>query len=85
MNNLTTGMTNEVKAKADEKRLAVNMGSGTLRVLATPAVAALMEKAACELVQPYLPEGITSVGTAISIDHISATPCGAEIRAVARR
>ena len=84
MNNLTTGMTNEVKAKADEKRLAVNMGSGTLRVLATPAVAALMEKAACELVQPYLPEGITSVGTAMSMDHLSATPCGAEIRAVAK-
>lgn len=84
MNKLESGMTNEVNAPADEEKLAVNVGSGTLRVLATPAVAALMEKAACELVQPYLSEGVTTVGTMISIDHISATPCGAQVKAVAR-
>ncbi len=84
MSELISGMTNKVTAKVDEEKLAVNVGSGTLRVLATPAVAALMEKAACELVQPYLPEGITTVGTMISIDHISATPFGAEITAEAK-
>ncbi len=84
MSELIPGITNEVSAEADESRLAVNVGSGTLRVLATPAVAALMEQAACELVQPYLPEGITTVGTQICIDHISATPCKAKIRAVAK-
>lgn len=84
MNELISGITNEVTAVADESRLAVNVGSGTLRVLATPAVAALMEKAACELVQPYLAEGITTVGTEISIEHISASPCTAQIRAVAK-
>ncbi len=84
MSELISGMTNKVAAKVDEEKLAVNVGSGTLRVLATPAVAALMEKAACELVQPYLSEGITTVGTMISIDHISATPFGAEITAEAK-
>ncbi len=83
MSELTIGMTNEIQSKTDEEMLAVNVGSGTLKVLATPAVAALMEKAACEMVQPYLGEGITTVGTMISLDHISATPGGADIRAVA--
>lgn len=84
MNELTIGMTKEVSAIAEESRLAVNMGSGTLRVLATPAVAALMEKAAWELVQPYLEEGITTVGTLITVEHIKASPFGAEIKAFAR-
>ena len=83
MKDLKNGLKNEVIATADENRLAVNMGSGTLPVLATPAVAALMEKAACELVQPYLDDGITTVGTMINIEHLKATPCGAEIRAEA--
>lgn len=84
MSELIIGMTNETKTTADENKMAVNVGSGTLKVLATPAVAALMEKAACELVQPYLDDGITTVGTMICIDHISATPCGADIKAAAK-
>ncbi len=84
MNDITTGIVKEISANVDEAMLAVNVGSGTLEVLATPVVAALMEKAACELVQPYLPEGITTVGTMISINHISASSLGAEIIAEAR-
>lgn len=39
-----------------------------------------MEEAALELAQKELPEGITTVGTAISIEHISPTPLGAEVK-----
>ena len=42
-----------------------------------------MEKAAFELIQPYLDEGITTVGTMISLEHISASPIGAKITAKA--
>ena len=42
-----------------------------------------MEKAACELVQPSLAEGMTTVGTMISLEHLSASPVGAEITAKA--
>lgn len=79
-----TGTTLTVSEKVTEKLLAVNVGSGGLDVLATPAVAALMEKAAFLLLEPDLPEGITTVGTSISIDHISASPLGAEITATAK-
>lgn len=84
MDELTIGMTKEITASADESRLAVNVGSGTLRVLATPALAAFMEQAAWQLLQPYLSDDITTVGTNINIDHLRATPCGADIKVIAK-
>ncbi len=84
MNEITTGIVKEISVNVEKSMLAVNVGSGTLEVLATPVVAALMERAACELIQPYLPEGITTVGTMISVNHMSATPLGARVTAEAR-
>jgi len=49
-------------------------GSGGLPVYATPAMIALMEKAAFSAVEPFLPPGWSTVGTEINIKHISATP-----------
>lgn len=62
---------------------ALSVGSGSLRVYATPAMAALMEGAACEALADFLPEGKTSVGTELNIYHISATPVGLEVTAEA--
>lgn len=52
------------------------MGSGTLDVFATPAMAALMEKTAWQSIAPYLQEGQGSVGTRLDITHDAATPLG---------
>ena len=62
---------------------ALSVGSGSLRVYATPCMAALMEGAACEALASFLPEGKTSVGTELNISHISATPVGLEVTAEA--
>ena len=62
---------------------ALSVGSGSLRVYATPAMAALMEGAACEALADFLPDGKTSVGTELNICHISATPVGLEVTAEA--
>ena len=68
--------------KVEEEQLAVSMGSGGLAVLAT--VVALMENAAFELCEEILNnDELTTVGTAISIEHTSPTPLGAEISATA--
>ena len=83
MNEFKIGMSNEVTATVDDKMTALAVGSGTLEVLATPVVGALMEKAACELLQPYLDEGITTVGTMITINHVSASSVGATVTAKA--
>ncbi len=66
-----------------EELLASSLKSGAVRVFATPYMAALMEYAALMLVQPYLPEGITTVGTTLNITHESATPAGMQVRAKA--
>ena len=62
-----------------EAMLAEKVGSGSLPVLATPVLAALFEGAAAEIAQGYLPEGITTVGTEITVHHTAPTPCGAKI------
>ena len=71
--------------RVEEQHLARSMGSGTLDVLATPAVAALMEYAASSLAGELLDNAaLTTVGTQISIEHLSPTPLGAEITATAK-
>ena len=64
--------------------LAASMGSGSLGVLATPAVAALMEGAAVKLAQCFLENGETTVGTSISIRHLCPTAENMTVTAEAR-
>ena len=63
-----------------EDMLAVNVGSGSLRVLATPTVVALMEEASTKLADTFLDEGLTTVGTMVEIQHISPSPIGAKFK-----
>lgn len=49
--------------------LACQVGSGSVTVFATPMVAALMEGAAADLAQAALAEGLTTVGTQITVNH----------------
>lgn len=70
-------------AVVTEDKLACSVGSGSAEVYATPMVIALMENASCKLAQELVPEGCTTVGTKISIEHLSATAQGAEVYAVA--
>ncbi len=66
-----------------ENNTAKSVGSGSLDVYATPSLAALIEKAACNCVADYLEDGTTSVGTDLSIKHLAATPIGMRVRAEA--
>jgi predicted thioesterase len=52
-------------------------------VLGTPAVLALAEAAACAAVGGRLPEGGTSVGTWVELDHLAPTPPGRPVTASA--
>ena len=63
--------------------MAVNMGSGDLRVLATPSMVALMEEAAMLAVAPHLPEGTTTVGGHIASSHVKPTAHGRQVSATA--
>ena len=62
-----------------EENCALTVGSGTLKVFATPAMSALMEKTAWKSVAPFLEEGQSTVGTMLNLTHISATPIGMKV------
>ena len=79
---LKTGIKGEVVFTADETGSAKTMGSGTLDVLATPKMIAMLEKAAWESVEPYLEEGCGTVGTLMNVTHDAATPLGMQVRCV---
>lgn len=72
-----------VNSVVTEEMTAVSAGSGGLRVLATPHMIALMENAAYSLLQRELPEGKSSVGTKLDVFHVSPSPVGMPVRAVA--
>jgi predicted thioesterase len=62
---------------------ASEIGSGNVEVLATPMMIALMEAAAVEAVQEFMPEGWTTVGTRVDVEHLRATPLGGVVTAEA--
>ena len=80
---ITVGMKGTVSTNVEREDTALEVGSGSLLVYATPCMVALMEGAACEAIAEAIPEEKTSVGTQLNISHISATPVGLEVRAEA--
>ena len=80
---ITVGMKAEVGTLVEREDTAKEVGSGDLLVYATPCMVALMEGAACDAITEALPENQTTVGIALNIEHISATPVGLDVRAEA--
>lgn len=76
---IQTGIKGYQEDFVTEDRLAVNVGSGQVKVYATPQMIALVEKTALLSVEPYLEEGQSSVGTLVNMSHCSATPCGMKV------
>ena len=80
---MNIGEKHEVKITVSDEITAKKMRSGSLPVLATPFMVALMEQAASELCDKYTDDGISTVGTALNIQHLAPTPVGGEVRAYA--
>ena len=81
--NLKVGLKNSAESFVTENDTAIKVGSGSLKVLATPKMIALMEKAAADLLEKILPENFTSVGISLNIQHTAPTPTGMKIFAEA--
>lgn len=80
---ITVGMSGSVSTCVEREDTALEVGSGSLLVYATPCMVALMEGAACEAINAAIPEDKTSVGIELSIEHTSATPVGLTVKATA--
>lgn len=79
MSELKPGLTNEKSVAVTIENTALAMGSGTLRVFATPSMIALIEGCCAESVEGLLGEGNTSVGTKVEVEHLAASPIGASV------
>ncbi len=66
-----------------EDDTAAAVGSGSLPVLGTPRLLAWCEAATCAALEPHLGDGETSVGTRVSLEHLAASPIGAEVEVTA--
>lgn len=77
------GLKGEIGLVVAEEHTARHLGSGAVRVLATPQMVLLMEQASVAAVDPLLPDGSSTVGAHLEIRHLAPTPVGFEVRATA--
>lgn len=80
METLQIGVKGELSGTVSKDNTAKAMGSGSLEVFATPAMVALLEGAAVKSLEPFQ---VSSVGVALNIQHLAATPLGMKVRAEA--
>ena len=80
---LEVGLKHTSELIVSDALTAIQMGSGDMPVLATPAMMALMENAAMLAVADELPEGCTTVGGHIESSHLKPSRVGDVINAIA--
>jgi fluoroacetyl-CoA thioesterase len=77
------GETTTLRFQVGDDDTAAALGSGSLPVLATPRLLAWCEATSCAVVDRHLEDTRTSVGTRVRLDHLAASPVGAEIEVTA--
>ena len=78
---LAAGLTAVQTETVTKDKTAGVVGSGEVEVYATPAMITLMESVSHSCVKEFLEEGQSTVGSAIAVKHISATPLGMTVTA----
>ena len=80
---LPAGLVGTAELIVGDQHTAPRVGSGRIRVLATPVMINLIEAAALAAVEQSLPEHHQSLGTQLEVTHVAATPVGMKVRATA--
>ena len=78
---LRPGLTGTAEIVVGTRDTAPHVGSGKVKVLATPVMVSLMEEASLNAVEGLLPPGHQTVGTRLDITHVAATPVGLRVTA----
>jgi predicted thioesterase len=84
LSQLKPGLTGHAEIVVGEEHTAPRIGSGMVRVLATPVMINLMEAAALDAAEKLIPAGHQSLGIKLDVRHIAATPVGMRVRATAK-
>ena len=79
MNMIAIGLKGHLEQTVTEEVTADRIGSGLVKVFATPMMIALIEQTCNESVVPYLDEGQGTVGTHVDVSHWGATPVGMRV------
>jgi fluoroacetyl-CoA thioesterase len=80
---LQAGLVGRYSILVADEHTAPFVGSGKVRVLATPVMINLFEAAALECCEQHLPQGHQSLGIHLDVRHIAATPVGMRVEATA--
>lgn len=80
---LRPGLVGTYRIVVAEEHTAPFVGSGKVRVLATPVLINLFEAAALACCEHLLPAGHQSLGIHLDVRHIAATPVGMAVNASA--
>jgi len=83
LTNVKAGLKGHAEIPVGEEQTAPRVGSGRVRVLATPVMINMMEAAALDAIEALLPAGHQSLGTHLDVRHYAATPVGMTLRATA--
>jgi fluoroacetyl-CoA thioesterase len=78
---LKPGLSGSAEIVVGTRDTAPHVGSGKIGVLATPIMVNLMEAAALQAVERFMPPGHQTVGTHLDVKHFAATPVGLKVRA----
>jgi predicted thioesterase len=81
LDQLRPGLNATVEIIVGTRDTAAHVGSGKIGVLATPILVTLLETAALQAVERFMPPGQQTVGTKLDIAHTAATPVGMQVRA----
>ena len=80
LDGLRPGQVEEATQRVTENLTAAHLGSGTLRVLATPAMVLFIEEICRKMVEPHLAAGESTVGVSLKVRHLAPTPMGQTVR-----
>lgn len=76
---IPTNLNKEKEFIVEEQYLATFLGSGSVEVLSTPSMILFMEIVSRIMMDEFLPDTHTTVGTQVCIKHLSACPKGSKV------
>jgi predicted thioesterase len=78
---MVPGLIGKFERVVSEEDLVSRLGIIGVDVLSTPRLIQLLEAAAIEAIQPFMPPDRISLGTWVKIRHLSPTPVGMKVTA----